>query len=107
MGFLAVIILLLIFTGYLLLNLKSQNSLRWGLEDIAPQNYESSILKAKESFVPGFTDEKKVKKELPIFEKFDNRIFAAKDIQDATQVKGGNQKDDDSEKIIMAHSFRS
>jgi len=49
--------------------------------------------------VPDFTDEKKVKKkDLPIFEKFDNKIFAAKDIQDATQVKVANQKDDYSEK---------
>jgi transposase len=97
-GFLAVIIFLLIFTGYLLLNLKLQNSPRWGFEDIAPQKYESPSLKAKESFVPGFTDEKKVKKELPIVEKFDNRIIAGKDIQAATQVKVGNQKDDFSEK---------
>lgn len=97
-AFVTVIILLLLSTGYLLLNLKSHNSPRWGIEDIAPQKYESSILKAKESFVPGFTDEKKAKEELPIFEKFDNRIFATKDIQDATQVKVGNQKDEDSEK---------
>jgi len=97
-GVMAVIILLLIFSGYFLLNLKPQNSLRWGLEDIAPQSYESSILNAKESSVPGFTDEKKGKMELPIFEKSDNRTFAATDIQDATQVKVVNQKDDDSEK---------
>jgi outer membrane protein OmpA-like peptidoglycan-associated protein len=71
-GFLAVMILLLIFAGYLLLNLKMQNSLRWGLEDIAPQEYESSILKAKESFEPGFTDEKKINEEVQVVEQVDN-----------------------------------
>jgi hypothetical protein len=94
-AFVTVIILLLLSTGYLLLNLKSRNSPRWGIEDIAPQKkYESSILKAKESFVPGFTNEIK---EPPIFEKLDNRMSEAENIQDADRIKVDNEKDDDSE----------
>ena len=94
-AFATVIIFLLLSTGYLLLNLKSHNSPRWGIEDIAPQEkYESSILKAKESFVPGFTNEIK---EPSIFEKFDNRMSEAEKIQDDDQIKVDSGKDDDSE----------
>jgi outer membrane protein OmpA-like peptidoglycan-associated protein len=96
-GFLVVVILLLIFSGYLILNLKLPNSLRWGLEDIAPKEYESTSLKAKESFVPGFKDEKKENEELQIVEKDDNIVAANTDTQTTSQVNVGNQKDDYSE----------
>jgi outer membrane protein OmpA-like peptidoglycan-associated protein len=96
-GFLAVVILLLIFSGYLILNLKLPDSLRWGLEDIAPKEYESPVLKAKESFEPGFTDEKKVNEELQIVEKDDNINVANLDMQTNSQVNVGHQKDDYSE----------
>lgn len=101
-GFFAVIILLLIFSGYLLINLKLPNSLRWGLEDIAPKEYESPNLQAKESFEPGFTDEKKVDEEIEIEEKVDNGKVANTDIQTTSQVKVGNPKDEysDEQEII-------
>jgi hypothetical protein len=79
-AFVTVIILLLLATGYLLLNFKSHDSPRWGVEDIAPKKYESFNLRAKESFVPGFTNEKN---EPLIFKKFNNRMSAAENIQDA------------------------
>ncbi len=96
-GFSAVVILLLIFGGYLLLNIKLPDSLLWGLEDIAPKEYESASLKAKESFQQGFTDEKKVNEELENVEKVDNRKIANTDIQTTSQVKLGNLKDEYSE----------
>ena len=93
-AFLTAIILLLLSTGYLLLNLKSHHSPRWGIEDIAPQKSEFFILRAKESLVPGFTNEKI---ETLIFEKFDTRMSAAENIQDDDRIKVDNKKDDDSE----------
>lgn len=93
-AFVTVIIILLLSTGYLLLNLKSHNSPRWGIEDIAPQKNKFFILRAKESFVPGFTNEKY---EPLILEKFDNRMPAAENIQDDDRIKVDNKKADDSE----------
>ena len=93
-AFVTVIILLLLSTGYLLLNLKSHHSPRWGIEDIAPQKSEFFILRAKESFVPGFTNEKI---ETLIFEKFDSRMSVVENIQDDDRIKVDNKKDDDSE----------
>jgi hypothetical protein len=93
-AFVTGIILLLLATGYLLLNFKLHDSPRWGLEDIAPIKYGSSNLKAEESFVPGLTSEKN--KPL-IFEKFENRMSEDENIQDADRVKVDNRKDDDSE----------
>ena len=91
----AVSILLLLSTGYFLLNLKTNHSPRWGIEDIAPQKkYESFILRAKESFAPGFTNERN---EPLIFEKFDKRMSAAENIQDIDRIKVDNKNDDDSE----------
>jgi len=95
-AFVTVTIVLLLSAGYLLLNLKSDNSIRWGIEDIAPPKYDYFILKAKESFVPGFTNEKN---ESFIFEKFDNQISAAKENQADDRIKVDNKKDDDSEII--------
>jgi len=97
-AFVTVIILLLLSTGYLLLNLKSHHSPRWGIEDIAPQKSESFILRAKESFVPGFTNEII---EPPIFEKLTNHMSATENIQDDDKFKFDNKKDDDSEIIDM------
>ena len=94
-GFVTMIVLLLFASGYLLMNINSHDSPRWGIEDLAPQKYESSILKAKESFVPGFTDEME---QLPIVEKYGNQMSSAEGIQDADQITGADQKDDDSEK---------
>jgi hypothetical protein len=91
-----VIMVFLLSTGYLLLNLKSHNSIRWGIEEIAPPKYDYFVVGAKESFVPGFPNGKN---EPLIFEKFENQMSAPENIQEDDRIKVDNQKDDDSEII--------
>jgi hypothetical protein len=93
-AYVTVAIILLLSTGYFLLNLKSHDSLRWGIEEIAPQKNEFPIQRAKESIFSGFTNKKN---EPLIFEKFENQMSAAENIQEDDRVKVDNKKDDDSE----------
>jgi hypothetical protein len=89
-----VAIVLFLSTGYFLLNLKSHDSLRWGIEEIAPQKNEFPVQRAKESIFSGFTNKKN---EPLIFEKFDNQMSAAENIQEDDRVEVDYKKDDDSE----------
>ena len=50
--FLMLLVILIIFAGYFLYNLKLEESPRWTAEDIAPQKYDSPALREKESFLP-------------------------------------------------------
>ncbi|UCG07428.1 MAG: OmpA family protein [Desulfobacterales bacterium] len=56
-------IIALIFGGYFLYNLNIEDSPRWGMDDIAPQKYDSPALREKESFIPGVTTPEKEKKD--------------------------------------------
>ena len=49
------VLIIIIFAAYFFYNLKTTDTPRWGMDDIAPQKYESPVLKEKESFVPGVT----------------------------------------------------
>jgi len=49
------LIVIVIFAAYFFYNLNTADSPRWGMDDIAPQRYDSPALREKESFVPGVT----------------------------------------------------
>jgi general secretion pathway protein A len=93
-GYFAVIVLLLLVTGYFLFNLQLKDSPRWKMEDIAPQTYDSPTLKAKESFVPGTVGEEVMKKELPIVKKFDEQAVESNDAPAPGQKSIASQKDE-------------
>jgi general secretion pathway protein A len=90
-GFFAVIVLLLLITGYFLFSFQSNDSPRWKIEDIAPQTYDSPTLKAKESYVPGIDKEKEKKIELPVAKPSDDRIIADKNSPQSGQAEISNQ----------------
>ena len=48
-------IIMVIFAAYFFYNLNTTDSPRWGMDDIAPQKYDSPALREKKSFVPGVT----------------------------------------------------
>jgi general secretion pathway protein A len=56
--FLILFLLLIISAGYFYYNLNMEESQRFGMDDIAPQEYDSPALREKESFIPGVTDKK-------------------------------------------------
>ncbi|MGD9417039.1 MAG: AAA family ATPase, partial [Desulfobacterales bacterium] len=74
-GYFAVIILLLVATGYFLFMLQSKDEPRWKMEEIAPQSYDSPTLKAKETFVPGVVSENDIIKDLPDVKRFDEQAI--------------------------------
>ena len=74
-GYFAVIVLLLVVTGYFLFNLQLKDAPRWKMEEIAPQTYESPALKAKESFVPGVVGANETKQNLPVVKRFDEQTI--------------------------------
>jgi general secretion pathway protein A len=49
------LLIIAIFGAYFFYNLNITDSPRWGMDDIAPQKYDSPALREKESFVPGVT----------------------------------------------------
>lgn len=77
-GFLAVIVLLLLITGYFLFSFQVKDTPRWKIEEIAPQAYDSPTLKAKESYVPGLADEKEKKIDLPAAQPAEDLAIADK-----------------------------
>ena len=91
-GYLALIVLLLVVTGYFLFNLQLKDSPRWKMEDIAPQAYDSPALKAKESFVPGVVSENEIKKDLPVVKRFDDQAMGGKDFSESGQTTIAGQK---------------
>jgi general secretion pathway protein A len=93
-GYFAVIVLLLVVTGYFLFNLQSKDAPRWKMEDIAPQSYDSPALKAKESFVPGVVTENEIKKDLPAVTRFDEQAIEDKDSSQSDQTIIASQKDE-------------
>jgi general secretion pathway protein A len=100
-GYFAVIVLLLVVTGYFLFNLQLKDAPRWKMEDIAPQSYDSPALKAKESFVPGVVGENETKQNLPVVKRFDEQAIenngqtiAGKDSVESDAPIIANQKDE-------------
>lgn len=93
-GYLAAIVFLLAVSGYFLFNFQIKDSPRWKIEDIAPQSYDSPALKAKESFVPGSTDEDVIKKELPIVKPFNEQVAQSKNSAESDQTLIASQKDE-------------
>jgi general secretion pathway protein A len=84
-GYLAVIVLLLVVTGYFLFNLQLKDSPRWKMEEIAPQTYDSPALKAKESFVPGVVGENESTNKLPAVKRFDEQAMEGTDSEQSGQ----------------------
>ena len=60
------LMIIVIFAAYFLYNLNTADSPRWGMDDIAPQKYDSPVLREKESFVPGVTPKKTEIKEAEV-----------------------------------------
>jgi general secretion pathway protein A len=92
-GFFAAIVLLLLFTGYILFNLQSKDSPRWKMEDIAPQSYDSPTLKAKESYVPGIANETEGKQDQPVVKQSDDTAIADKNLPQSAKAEIANQKE--------------
>ena len=93
-GYFAVIVLLLVVTGYFLFNLQLKDAPRWKMEEIAPQTYDSPALKAKESFVPGVAGENETKQNLPIVKRFDEQAIEGNDSAEPDSSIIANQKDE-------------
>jgi general secretion pathway protein A len=93
-GYFAIIVLLLVVTGYFLFNLQLNDAPRWKMEEIAPQTYDSPALKAKESFVPGVVGENEITKNLPTVRRFDEQAVEAKDSTNSEQPVNTKQNDE-------------
>jgi general secretion pathway protein A len=92
-GYFAVIVLLLLITGYFLFSFQVKDSPRWKIEDIAPQSYDSPTLKAKESYVPGIAIEKEKKTDLPVPKPSGDKVIAGKDVPQSGQAESAIQKE--------------
>jgi general secretion pathway protein A len=93
-GYFAVIVLLLVATGYFLFNLQSKDKPRWEMEEIAPQTYDSPALKAKESFVPGVVGENETTKKLPAVKRFDEQVMEGTDSDQSGERIIADQNDE-------------
>ena len=93
-GYFAVIVLLLVVTGYFLFNLQSKDTPRWKMEEIAPQTYDSPALKAKESFVPGVVGDNEATKKLPAVKRFDEQAMDGMDSAQSGQAIIASQNDE-------------
>jgi general secretion pathway protein A len=92
-GFFAVIILLLLFAGFMLFNFQLSDTPRWKIEEIAPQSYESPTLKSKESFMPGVENKEAAAKGLPVVKRFDDAVNRDKNLLQNDQIEISDQKD--------------
>ncbi len=90
-GFFAVIVLLLLITGYFLFSFQVKDAPRWKIEDIAPQAYDSPTLKAKESYVPGIANETEKKIDLTAAKPSDDRVIAGKNFPQSGQAEIASQ----------------
>ncbi|MGD8492853.1 MAG: OmpA family protein, partial [Desulfobacterales bacterium] len=95
-GYFAVIILLLVATGYFLFTMQSKDEPRWKMEEIAPQSYDSPTLKAKEAFVPGVVGETNDNTDQPGIKRFDEQTIEDEKIAAPTQSNLENQTEDTS-----------
>jgi general secretion pathway protein A len=86
-GFFAVVVLLLLFSGFIFFNFQLKDTPRWKIEEIAPQEYESPTLKSKETFVPGSENQKASPKELPVVKRFDDVASGDKDLLQTDQIE--------------------
>jgi general secretion pathway protein A len=93
-GYFAVIILLLMVTGYFLFHLQLKDTPRWKMEEIAPQTYDSPALKAKESFVPGVVGENEITKNLPTVKRFDEQAIEGTGSTNSGHPAIANQNDE-------------
>jgi general secretion pathway protein A len=93
-GYFAVIILLLVAIGYFLFTLQSRDEPRWKMEEIAPQDYDSPTLKAKEAFVPGVAGENNIKEELAEIKRFDEQAIENKEITTPLQSETKDQAEE-------------
>lgn len=92
-GFFAAIFLLLLFTGYILFNLQSEDRPRWKMEDIAPQSYDSPSLKAKKSYVPAIANNTEKKQDQPVVKQPDDTAIADKNLPQSAKAEIANQKE--------------
>jgi general secretion pathway protein A len=90
-GYFAVIILLLVATGYFLFMLQSKDEPRWKMDEIAPQSYDSPTLKAKETFVPGVVSENDIMKDLPDVKRFDEQAMENRNTPASIEPKSADQ----------------
>ena len=93
-GYFAVIVLLLVVTGYFLFNLQLKDTPRWKMEEIAPQTYDSPALKEKESFVPGVASENEKEQNLPAVKRFDEQAIEDNNSETSDVSKIASQKDE-------------
>ena len=84
-GYFAIIILLLVVTGYILFTLQSKDEPRWKMEEIAPQAYDSPLLKEKETFVPGVVEDSEISNDKPEAKRFDEQAIEDKDVTASVQ----------------------
>jgi general secretion pathway protein A len=92
-GFLAVVILLFLFMGFIFFNFQLKDKPRWKIEEIAPQSYESPTLKSKESLVTGVENQEANPKELPVVKRFDDAVSGDKNLSQADQGETADQED--------------
>jgi general secretion pathway protein A len=59
--FLIILLILMISAGYFFYSFNMEETPRFGIDDIAPQEYDSPALREKESFIPGVTDKNTAK----------------------------------------------
>ncbi len=90
-GFFAIIVLLLLITGYFLFSFQVKDTPRFKMEDIAPQTYDSPTLKAKESYVPGITNQKEKKIDLPVVTPSDDTAIAGTNLAQSGQAEIAEQ----------------
>jgi len=90
-GFFAAIVLLILVIGYFLFSFQVKDTPRWKIEEIAPQDYDSPTLKAKESYVPGVATEKEKKIDLPAAKPSDDSVIASKDLPQSEEAQIASQ----------------
>ncbi|MEJ2099401.1 MAG: OmpA family protein [Desulfobacterales bacterium] len=95
-GFLAIIILLLLFAGFVLYKFQLRDAPPWKIEEIAPQSYESPTLKSKESFLPGIENQRTTLKELPVVKRFEETTRKDNNLSKTDEPETGGQKDQET-----------
>jgi general secretion pathway protein A len=61
------------------------------MEEIAPQSYDSPMLKAKETFVPGVVSENDIMKDLPDVKRFDEQAMENRNTSASIEPKSADQ----------------
>jgi outer membrane protein OmpA-like peptidoglycan-associated protein len=90
--YLIIFIILIISAGYFIYNLDMEESQRFGMDDIAPQEYDSPALREKESFIPGVTDQKAAQQDQVAVAPSSEKTAVPENIQE-TQIPGDTGQD--------------